>query len=205
MGIRFFSAALVSMLLLGGTAHAGLINGELQLSGKGAILGVDSNGDSIVSYNEATGVDFFYGTSKTAANDNKAMVSDAIGDFAGFASFGDIVSVSDLTFAALGDFWNIGSLKFTISSIAGTGTQDISGFGVVKDSSGTFDDSFATFDLHFTGTESRFSFVSSTNVPEPGTILLMGLGVLMIVMARRKSTKSNGKSVITNMNGIATA
>jgi len=169
------------------TVQAGAISGELQILGTGKYVGG-------TDYSNATGLDFnFFGIL-----DDKALVTRATGGFSDFSAPGSLIDMYDITFNALGDVWKLGTLKFTLSSISGVGTEVISGIGKVTDSAiGGFADAVGYFDLKLIGGGTLFTFASSTSaststsVPEPGTIFLMGLGVIFIVGGTLVRSKKN--------------
>ncbi|MCF6324183.1 MAG: PEP-CTERM sorting domain-containing protein [Gammaproteobacteria bacterium] len=171
------------------TVQAGAISGELQLMGTGKYVGG-------TDYSNATGLDFNF----LGIFDDKAMVTRATGGFSGFSTPGSFIDMYDITFNALGDVWQMGTLKFSLLSISGVGTEVISGIGKVTDSAiGGFADTIGSFDLKLSGGGTSFTFASSTSVPEPGTIFLMGLGVLFIVggaLVRSKKDEQSGDFVV---------
>jgi len=166
---KLFSALVICFAMVS-TAHAGAISGELQLMGTGTYVGG-------TDYSSATGVNI-----STFGLDDKAIVTRATGGFSDVVTPGSFINMYDITFGALGDVWEVGTLKFTLHSITGIGSEVIAGIGKITDSAvGGYEDVTAFFDLKFSGGGAAFTFASSTSVPEPGTILLMGLGLLFVV------------------------
>jgi len=159
---KLFSILFLSLMMFG-TAQATIINGEVHINGT-------ANAD------DPTKIVF-----------SNYYVSEATGDFAdtispmAFPSWGSPVTMQELVFSSLGALWEVGNYTYTLSAVEGAGTDHVSGVGIVSDSSNTYENSTAYFDLHMTGGAlTNLSFTTSTSVPEPGTMLLMGLGMLFI-------------------------
>jgi hypothetical protein len=186
MNVTKNAAAIFTSLLLTvcTTAHADVIHGEIIVSGGAATpTGTDSNGDGTISLGEATGIDF------TLAG----LVFGTSGDFSSIAFFTP-VTFSDFTFnpsTGIDPLWNLtsgtdafsfGADSFSVVSqsdvflnIVGSGT--ISGTG--------YDDTAGAWSFTMTTQGTQFGWSSAT-VPEPGTILLFGMGLLGMGLSRRR-------------------
>lgn len=169
------------------------ITGELGMGGN--YLSVDENWGA-VSLGYATGIDF---------DPNLFIVNGATGSFSGIASsigtiedfqfdpglgirdgFGGVTSVSTIA-----NFWAIDNFSFELTSVTKLSSStstflDLQGTGVIRSTG--FEDTLGSW--IFTGENNGGTFTWSAGttqtVPEPALIALIGVGLMGIVVSRRR-------------------
>lgn len=180
--------AVVALFAMASTANAlPLVSGTMEMTG--GFHAIDSRGNPVSAEN-ATGVDFdFFGF-------DMFRVTTATDDFSGLV--GQVGNITDFQFdpfvAPIADFWSIDIFSFELQDVSRGFTNDpdsflvLNGEGVV--SATGFEDTFASWS--FTGDTSGsgiFSWSASstqvTNVPEPGVLALMAIGLIGISTGRR--------------------
>lgn len=170
-------ALLATAILSINVAFAAPITGRIDFTGSGAAV---TSGGTLLT---TTGLTF----------NNPVSAVIATGSFAGittgtFNSF----SLASVSMATPVQLWTAGTFTFDMSSITNAyntaSTIVLTGYGTIMNSganatSGTFNITANS------GGGNVFSF-SSTTVPEPGPIALLGLGLLGLGAARLKARKS---------------
>ena len=135
--------------------------------------------------------------SRNIIGNDAVVVNNPSGDFASFADFGDLATYNDFNYDPLsispsGPLWSVGGLTFSLSQITyiseltdpqGNQFLNLAGNGVF--SANGFDPTSGawTFSADTVG-GSEFTF-SSTNVPEPGIALLLGVGLIGVGASRK--------------------
>ncbi len=183
MKTTIIKSLLAAMLLLPFAASAAPIDGEIIIGG--SLLPTCSGGDDPCTMDIADGLDFF-----TDAGDNTAIVAGTSGDFAGL--FGAIVTMSDFVFdpfATVDPLWTVGDFSFALESLNIIGqtatTLDLRGTGTITGAG--FDDTFGVWTLSADAASPTITFAwsSTTLAPEPGILVLFGIGLIGVLGARR--------------------
>ena len=174
---------LAATLLLPLAANAVPIDGEIIIGG--ALLPTCGGTSTNCTMDIADGIDFF-----TGGGDDTAIVTATSGDFDGL--FGQIVAMTDFTFdpfATVDPLWTVEQLSFALDSLnvaVQTGTALVlSGTGTIANTS--YDDTFGAWSLSADAANPTVSFgwSSTTLAPEPGILVLMGIGLIGGFGARR--------------------
>jgi hypothetical protein len=174
MNIKNIIGAVLLTFGLIGSAQASFIQGQLDIGGTADIVREDGK---YVSIDYLEGPDAPY-------------VAYATGDYAA-ANINrfDAVSVLDpINFLAIllpVTIWGIGDFEFSLEMITVNDGTTVGGRGTI--SAAGFDDTDGFWSLTSQGSDNgRFSFSSTTTVPEPSVIALMTLGLFGLGFARRK-------------------
>lgn len=188
----FHAMAAVAMLALAGiplSASAAFITGSISMSGDFV-----PTGGAGLDLSDATGLDF------TGDDFDVDVVT---GDFATAGIMaGDIGTINDFQFnplspAPVDPLWTIDIFDFALASIdsisQGAAFLELTGSGTIS-GTGFFDTDgiwVLTANTSGTGTPSLlFNFSSGTGalptVPEPGTLLLLGIGIAGLAANRRR-------------------
>ncbi len=185
--MRFKTTALVGGTLLAAmslSANAALIEGDIGFGGEYTPL--DSQGGAEISLGEASYID--------VVGDEAVVTTSGTGDLAALVKFDTIVNYNDF---AVGDapggiLWSGGGFSFSLTDmdiVEQNGTVlGLSGEGIM--SAEGFEDTpyLWSFSADAAGDTTEFAFSSTTtDVPEPGTLSLLGLGLLGLGLARRRS------------------
>lgn len=179
------SSVLAAASLIGfpGSAEAATINGGISFTG-----GYQPDTGNLGT---ATTIDF---------TRNLMRAVDCNGDFASSITcdplFGDVGTIQDLTFApfsAISNFWNMGGFSFDLNNIViseqTANSLKINGSGVLKNAS--FSDTLGSWIFTANSAGGTFSWSSSTAVPEPTSLLGIGLmGAAAVGIRRRKTTEA---------------
>ena len=145
---------------------------------------------------------------------SSTTVTGVSGAFAGYLSFGNVVTFNAFTFASLSaptNIWSAGGFSFALNSVtvslrndtqlALTGAGSISGNGF-DTTPGTWGMSIDTI-LGSDTNPGWFQFSSGTTaaapVPEPATLLLFGTGLIGLASFSRKKLKRNDLKLVTQI------
>lgn len=178
-------------LVFSGSAMAlPLMTGEITFSSGGNAVAPTGG----VTWGTATGVDF----GDNGGADGAFVVDGTAGDFAIFASAGQVGTISDFSFSPfvgpVTPLWSVGGLQFNLTEITYV-FQDPTNLpnAVYLKGKGTlvgagFAETTGLWNFAGTGGESTFGF-SSTTVPEPTSLAMLGFGLLAFGASRRASKK----------------
>jgi len=164
----------VSLLTLSGVASAVPIVGTIKFGGD---LTFDLNANTV-----------------DIIGNDAIVIAAPGGDFASYVSLGDTAVYNDFTyspFTTVSPLWSVGGFSFTLSQIvsvfettAPSGQQFLSLTGNGTFSGNGFDDTYGNWTFSADGQNGQFAF-SSVSVPEPGTALLLGVGLIGFGAARK--------------------
>ncbi|MEM8630010.1 MAG: hypothetical protein AAGF74_02120 [Pseudomonadota bacterium] len=163
-------AAFLGAALMGLSAQAATIDGSIEIAGAIEFETVD----------DVAGVDF----------KGDGFVLDAVGDFA--ALVGELVTLTDVVFAAPGEIWSVGGFSFVAASFRDI-TENLQG-GIDFTASGSlFDAGDETPGVFFfssqagTATASFSSTTETSPIPVPGAGLLLLTALGGVAVARRRA------------------
>ncbi len=154
------------------------ITGTLDMGGGAFVL--DASGAQTNDASAAVAIDF-------TPNNFRVLAGD--GDFAGLA--GQVGSIKDFAFdpfnGSIVDFWQIGVFSFELTGVVlgisnnPSSFLKLDGSGII--SAAGFDDTLATWNYSSDTTGNgafSWSAVSAEDVPEPGMLALLSLGLIVI-------------------------
>lgn len=181
------AAAVTTMLLAAGSnaAHAAPISGTINFRENGTALLTGGAGQNGYNTAVATGVNW-------ANNVGNIQVTTFTGNITGLTAYTTTGTLADFTFnpsTAINPLWTMGAYSFAATSFGITSQNasflNVTGFGTMKnagfeDTAGIF-----TYTANATGVDSFSWAASSSAVPLPGTVALLGLGLTGLGLARR--------------------
>lgn len=107
-----------------------------------------------------------------------------------------LVAYSDITYnptSAIAGLWNVGSFTFDLNSMSvdfiSASNLILSGSGIITSTDAGLNDSYGNWNFSANSAGTNFTWSSSSAVPAPLTVYLLGSGLLGLVgIARRKKT-----------------
>lgn len=173
----------LSMFAAAGAASAVPISGSIGFTGSYDIR--DSSNSVVTGFNSGESVHIL------TAN----VTGSVTGSFAaeGITS-SSLVTYSDVTYSpagAIANLWSVGSFTFDLGimnvDFMNDSTLVLSGSGIISSTDAGLDDSFGGWAFTANSAGSNFTWSSSSAVPAPPVVYLLGLGILgLIGMARCK-------------------
>ena len=197
-----------ALLMMATSAMATPISGSINFIGAVSFTGTDINNNGIISAAEATGVKFLKAPGapssllSTGANE---WVNSVTGDYAALpdpASNDVFAFFNNFTFAPFlipspVTVWSVlGSgttYDFKMTSVSYTVTPDehllLSGLGKLGITG--YEDTLANWTFSSDGYGSKLAFSAASTVPEPGTMMLLGMGMLgLAIFGKRRMNKN---------------
>lgn len=169
----------LGLVILAQSSQAIMIEGDLTISGDFTTTGGTGSLDT------ATGIDFL--------GDN-FQVDGATGSFASVGiTAGDTGTITDFTFSPdttpIDPFFSIGGFTFTLQDTTVVAQNSffliLSGYGVFTGNG--YEETEGYWNLTANQNGSLFNFSSgTTTVPEPGSLILLGIGLLGLMLHQKR-------------------